>query len=105
MSNKGTARFTHLPLRVQDLDRASADTADHSFEIVKRIALDTLEYIRFTLNMSVRRGYIDAYEGGNPSGGPFQCILLYPVGFENEGILVVPDEDCTVAYAAHAAHV
>ena len=101
MSNRGTARFTRLPRRVQDLDRVSADAADHSFEIVKRIALDTLEFIRFTLNMSVRRGFMNAYGGERSSSDPFPCILVYPDGFENEGILVVPDEDCTVAYAAH----
>ena len=101
MSNEGTARFTCFPQRVEDLDRATAEAADHYYEIVMRISLDVIDYVRFTSNMSVRRWYIDAYGGLCSSGDPFKCILVYPEGYETEGILIVPDENCVVAYAAH----
>ena len=101
MSNEGIARFTRLPQRIQDLDRKNSETTEHSYRIIIRLRLETLEFVRFTTNMSARRWDIEAYEKLCFSGNPFNCILVYPAGFEVEGILVVPDEDTGVAYAAH----
>ena len=101
MGDAGSARFTHLPQRVEDLDRYGVEASEHYYEIVMRIKLDTMDYVRFTSNMAVSRWYTEAYGGLCSSGDPFKCILVYPEGFEMEGVLIVPDADSVVAYAAH----
>ena len=100
MSNEGKARFTYQPQRIQDLDRDDAEATEHCYEIVMHIMLETLDYVRFTTNMCARRRYFEAYEELCSSGDPFKCILVYPSGYEKEGILVVPGAEGAVAYAA-----
>ena len=101
MSDLGSARFTHLPRRIEDLDRNGVETSEHCYEIVMRIMLETMDYVRFTSNMAVSRWYTEAYGGLCSTGDPFKCILVFPEGYEKEGILIVPDAASVVAYAAH----
>ena len=101
MYNAGTARFTYQPQRIEDLDRTSFEAIEHSYEIVMRVQLETIDYVRFTSNMSVYREYLHSYEGLCSTGNTFKCILVFPEGFEAEGILVIPGSGSGVAYAAY----
>lgn len=71
MSSEGIARFTRLPRRIQDLDRPNAEATEHSYQIVIRIQLETLDYVRFTTNMNAHRWDIKAYGKLCSSGNPF----------------------------------
>ena len=101
MYNAGTARFTYQPQRIEDLNRTSVDASEHSYEIVMRVQLETIDYVRFTSNMSVHRNYLAPYEDLCSTENTFKCILVFPAGFEAEGILVIPDSSSGVAYAAY----
>ena len=101
MYHAGTARFTCQPQRIEDLNRTSAEASEHSYEIVMRVQLETIDYVRFTSNMVAHRSYLTPYEDLCSTGNTFKCLLVFPEGFEAEGILVIPGSGSGVAYAAY----
>ena len=97
---KGTAYFVKKPSRLSDLLKLHRIEEEKSYEIVRIIQLPQIDYENFAADLTVDREYIEqyAYLCVNQNG-VWHCLLIQQEN-ANTGIIVIPENNCWVDYAA-----
>lgn len=94
------AFFVNRPRRLDDLKRLHLVSEEEPFEILKDIALRTIDYINFSEDLLADRAFLDNWKDKPTVGGRKQCIFARRWN-KSDGILVVPTEDSHVLCAAY----
>ena len=84
------AYFVKHPKTYKDLQNTNTSSVMSTYEIVKTIELDALDYENFIYGMDADRQFIEDYAPLCSDGRVKKCLLIKRAG-EESGILVVPD--------------
>lgn len=98
---KGRAFFVKKPSRLNDLLRPHRIEDEQDYEIVKTIHLPQIDYENFATDLVVDRAFIErnAHLCGIQNG-VWKCLLVQQETAKT-GILVMPEDDCWVSFAAY----
>lgn len=97
-----SAYFLHFPRRVSDLRCPHLINRERPYAIVHRVILPAIDYENFINDMTVQRDYLRNMAGLCAMEPVVRCILVRQKS-RREGILVVPEADGGVAWAAYWA--
>lgn len=100
MENTGTAYFIQRPRTKTDLLAFHPLGQEQSYEIAKVVYLKEIDYENFTADMLVDRDFIEEYASLCERGETWRCLLVLQEGQE-EGVLVMPERECFVGWAAY----
>lgn len=100
MKKTGHAFFVHRPATINDLQRPHPLEREQAYTIVKTIALGVIDYENFITDMLVDRQFIEDYADRCERGESWKCLYVHQRGCK-DGVLVMPDKDCYVKYAAY----
>lgn len=95
---KGTAYFIRNPRTAEELTVAHLLEDEHSYEIVKEIALGAIDYENFCCDMLADRQFIEDNAHICEEGSVFKCLFIHRYG-RNDGVLVVPERTAFVKWA------
>lgn len=98
---KGTAYFVKKPSKLSHLVRPHRIEDEVPYEIVRTILLSQMDYENFATDLTVDREYIEK----NASlcriyDGVWKCLLIQQENAKS-GILVMPEDQCWVGFAAY----
>ena len=94
-----TAYFVPDPSRIEDLMIPHFISEERPFEIVKTITLRVMDYGNFTTDMVADRGFIQENHHLCEKGDVWRCLLIRKAG-QNDGVLVMPEDEAYVGWAA-----
>lgn len=98
---KGTAYFVKKPSKLNHLVRPHRIEDEVSYQIVKTILLSQMDYENFATDLTVDREYIEQYAHlCGIDDGVWRCLLIQQENAKS-GILVMPEDQCWVGYAAY----
>ncbi len=95
-----TAFFVRTPRTIRDLRKPHLPQTERPYEVVHTVQLDALDYENFTEDLLVDRQFIEDFGGLCSEGDIFRCLLVCQL-CKNEGILVMPELDAYVKWAAY----
>lgn len=95
-----TAFFTEYPKRAEELTRPRPVEEAAPYEIAGTVSLGKLDYDNFASDMLVSREFLELGASGCGVGGDgtLHCLLVQCAG--RPGLLIVPDPDGAVRFAA-----
>lgn len=94
------AFFVRAPRTVRDLRRPYLEECTRDCEIVKTVALSHIAYENFEEDLTVGRQFIEENAALCLEGDTWKCLFVHERGRTN-GILVIPEEDACVKWAAY----
>lgn len=99
---KRYAHFVRFPSTLEDLRRPYLYTDQCPYEIAAIVTLDNIDYENFITGLDVERTYLAEYYQSCHIGedGVMRCVLVRHQG-RKDGVLVVPDRDGYVIWAAY----
>ncbi len=96
----GRAGFVSRPRRIDDLrDENNTRFEEIDYEVTTIVNLDPVDYEKFITDMTVSRDYLEDVSGNREEEKKVKCLLVVGRGF-SEGVLVVPNDEGFVDYAA-----
>ena len=95
-----TAYFVQNPRRIEELRVPHLVTSEKHFEIVRTVTLGRIDYENFITDMLVERQFIEDNAAACRRGDIWKCLLVRQKG-KPGGILVMPEKDGFVGYAAY----
>ena len=95
-----TAHFVHRPRSIGDLMVPHRLEEERSFEIVRQVIVDNLDYENFMWDLYPQREFLLAGPGSCGSGDPMRCLLVR-YHSAKDGILVTTLDPELVEYAAY----
>lgn len=94
----GRAGFVSRPRTIDDLrDEKNTRLEEIDYEVTTIVNLDSVDYENFITDMTVSRDYLEDVSGNKKE--KIKCLLVMRRGF-SEGVLVVPNDEGFVDYAA-----
>ena len=75
-------------------------TDERPYEIVKTVTLGAIDYSNFITDMLADRAFIEENHDLCEKGKVWRCLLVRKRG-QNDGVLVMPEDDSYVGYAAY----
>ena len=100
MMQTGYAHFVRKPRILADLRRPHPVEMERPFEVVKKIRLGAMDYENFVTDMVADRQFIEDYAELCSIGEVWKCLLVQKRG-AHDGVLVMPEYECYVGYAAY----
>lgn len=98
---RNTAYFVKKPRRLKDLVRPHRIEDEAPYEIVKTVSLSRIDYENIATDMTVERAYIAQYAHlCGIRDGVWRCLLIQQKNTKT-GILVMPEDQSRVGYAAY----
>lgn len=94
------AYFVHRPRRFCDLCRPHLLDWERSYEIIKTIILQAIDYENFVSDLTVTRDFLEVAAPLCAEAPVFRCVLVCRKN-AREGILVVARENGEIAWAAY----
>ncbi len=101
MKKTGTAFFVDDVRVWEDLIHPHLLEQEKPYEIVKTVTLDKTDYENFIFDMLVSREYLEDPEELSFRSQKWQCFCVQQRG-RKDGILVMPDRDGFIEWAAYA---
>ncbi len=100
MERTGRAFFVKRPRKLKDLQRPHLVNWERPYHIVATAELRRIDYENFVTDMLADRQFI--VDGGKhcKAGEIWDCLLVQQRG-HTDGILVLPEQDCFVSWAAY----
>lgn len=96
-----TAYFVKRPRRLRELFKPHKIEDEVPYNIVKAVLLSRIDYENFATDMTVEREYIDQYAHlCGIRDGIWNCLLIQQKNTKT-GILVMPETQQWVGYAAY----
>lgn len=97
---KGNAYFLKKPSRLRDLTRPHRIEDEVPYEVVRTVLLPQIDYENFATDLTVDREYIEknAHLCGIENG-VWKCLLIQQETAKT-GILIMPEDESWVGYAA-----
>lgn len=96
----GRAWFVFYPGTIEDLRRPHPAAKERPFEVVRRVVVSKMEYENFTTDFYADRLFIEENAAACSKGPVYRCILVQRRGGE-DGVLVMPYDECYVDSAAY----
>ncbi len=98
---KRIAYFIRSPSRLNNLFRPHKIEDEVPYEIVKTICLSQMDYENFSTDLTVDREFIE-YNAALCciDDGVWKCLLIQQENTK-KGILIMPEDQCWVGYAAY----
>ena len=96
----GRAWFVWAPERIEDLQMPHPPVWEWPFEVVRRVVVSKLEYENFTTDFYADRLFIEKNAAACSKGRVYKCLLVQRRG-GNDGVLVMPYDQCYVDSAAY----
>lgn len=90
MEKTGQAYFVKYPRTIDELNVIHDAADESSYEIVKEIRLQPIDFENFATDMTVERQFIEDHAGLCADGALKKCLFVYMRGGRS-GILVLPD--------------
>lgn len=100
MNKTGKAYFVPDPSRLDDLTVPHLTSDECPYEIVKTITLGTIDYGNFITDMLADRAFIEESHLLCEKGKVWRCLFVRKRG-RNDGVLVMPEDDTFVGWAAY----
>lgn len=98
---RGTAYFISRPRQLKDLVRPHKIEDEVPYEIEKTICLSRIDYENFATDMTVERVCMEQYAHlCGIQNGLWKCLLIQQKNADT-GILVMPEDQCWIGYAAY----
>lgn len=99
MKRSGYAFFMRTPRTIRDLRRPHLPQAERYYEVVHIVQLNALDYENFSEDLLADRQFIEDFGGLCSEADCFRCLLVKK-RHKNEGLLVVPELESYVKWAA-----
>ena len=100
MNITGRAYFVPDPSRLEDLIVLHMVSDERPYEIVRTITLDSIDYDNFITDMLADRAFIEENHDLCEKERVWRCLFVRKRG-QTDGILVMPEDDSYVGYAAY----
>ena len=100
MERTGYAYFVESPRIIEDLKAPHPIERELWYEIVKTVKLAKIDYENFITDMIADRQFIEDNASLCSQGEPWRCILVQQHG-RLDGVLVMPEDNCYVGWAAY----
>ena len=100
MDYYGYAYFVERPRRIEDLMVPHLIEEEHPYRIVTEIQLPAIDYENFITDMLADRQFIEDHGRRCKEGEVWDCLLVRRRGQPN-GVLVMPEDECFVGWAAY----
>ena len=100
METAGSAYFVRFPCRIEDLQALHLVERERPFEIVKTVKLAKIDYENFITDMLADRQFIEDYGKRCKKGEVWECLFVRRKG-RSDGVLIMPEQDCFVGWAAY----
>ena len=104
MQIDGRAYFVERPRRLEDLQIPHLIDQERLYRIVATVELRKIDYENFITDMLADRQFIEDYGKRCKAGDVWECLLVQQRG-RTDGVLVLPEQDCFVSWAAYVAEV
>ena len=104
MDIHGYANFVERPRRLEDLQRPHLIDKERPYHIVTAVQLPKIDYENFITDMLADRQFIEDYGKRCKAGNVWDCLLVQQRG-HTDGVLVLPEQDCFVSWAAYVPEV
>ena len=102
MKKTGYACFVESPRTIDDLMEPHPIEQETSYEIVKTVKLSGIDYENFITDMLADRQFIEDYGKRCKKGEVWGCLFVRRRG-QRDGVLIMPEQDCFVGWAAYCA--
>lgn len=102
MNYTGYAYFVERPRRIEDLMTPHPIEKEQPYRIVAEIRLPAIDYENFITDMLADRQFIEDHGCRCKRGEVWDCLLVRRRGKPN-GVLVIPETECFVGWAAYYA--
>ncbi len=96
----GTAYFVPDPSRLEDLQIPHSLDSETPYEIVKMIRLGSIDYGNFITDMLADRQFLEENTLLCEKSSIWKCLLVQKRG-ATDGVLVMPEDDGYVGWAAY----
>lgn len=104
MRKTGYAFFVRRPRVLGELVELHSIECERPYEIVKTVRLGAMDYENFVTDMVADRQFVEDNAEYCSTGEVWKCLLVQKRG-NRGGILVMPEDNCYVGYAAYAPEV
>ena len=96
----GYAFFVERPRRIEDLMVPHPLEKERPYRTVTEIQLPAIDYENFITDMLVDRQFLSDHGRRCKKGEVWDCLLVRRRG-QPDGVLVMPEDDCFVGWAAY----
>lgn len=102
---KGTAYFIKFPSRIENLWRPHLFEGQSAYETTAEVDIRQIDYENFITDLHVERQFLEdkADLCGVSKDGVWHCLLI-PRHGSKDGVLVIPDKNGYVMWAAYLQH-
>lgn len=100
MDDTDYAYFVERPRRISDLIAPHLIEKEQPYRIAKEIQLSATDYENFVSDMLVDRQFIEDHGRFCKKGEVWDCLLVRRKG-QTDGVLILPEQGCFVAWAAY----
>ena len=97
-----TAYFVERPRRLEDLMVPHLINRERPYRIVATVQLRAIDYENFITDMLADRQFIEDHGKDCKAGKVWDCLLVQQKG-STDGVLVLPEQECFVSWAAYVA--
>ena len=104
MQIDGRAFFVERPRRIEDLQILHLIDRERPYRIIATVELRKIDYENFVADMLVDRQFIEDHGQDCKAGEVWDCLLVRQRG-RTDGVLVLPEQDCFVSWAAYVPRV
>lgn len=102
MNKTGAAYFVPDPSQLEDLVVPHLVSDERPYEIAKTITLGAIDYGNFITDMLADRAFIEENHDLCEKGETWRCLFIRKRG-ASDGVLVMPEDDAFVGWAAYVA--
>ncbi|MBQ9330951.1 MAG: hypothetical protein IJ221_08270 [Oscillibacter sp.] len=100
MQIDGRAYFVERPRRLEDLQIPHLIDRERPYRIVATVELRKIDYENFITDMLADRQFIEDQGQDCKAGDVWDCLLVRQRN-RTGGVLVLPEQDCFVSWAAY----
>ena len=99
MEKIGYAYFVKRPRRIEDLMAPHLVEKEQPYRIVTSVQLTAIDYENFITDMLADRQFIEDCGKRCKKGDVWECLFVRRKG-QSDGVLIMPEQDCYVGWAA-----
>jgi hypothetical protein len=102
---KGTAYFVKTPSRIENLQRPHLPEEENTYKIAAEVTISQIDYGNFITDLRVERQFLEdnADLCSVDQDDVWHCLLIRQDG-GSDGVLVMPDKNGHVIWAAYLLH-
>ena len=102
MELHGYAYFVERPRRIDNLMVPHLIETERPYRIVTSVQLSAIDYENFITDMLADRQFIEDHGKRCKRGEVWECLFVRRRG-QTDGVLIMPERDCFVGWAAYCS--